>query len=207
MGLETKKKLSEPLTIQRRKIQGIIHKEKSQLMQQDAKSIKLPCGSLVDKALGTSPSLLGSQEKGKIRINNSIFNLTCGKYAILWGVEAGNDNQFPKEISLFMGDWVIWGPRGFGTHLLIIYKLRISWLLTSLTPLLPCRSGEEAAIMERNVIPLTHPWMLAASKTSAWIGGVSAFKSPNAPQKLLKVRDTAKNRHPTNQKNQRSGHQ
>lgn len=39
--------------------------------------------------------------------------------------------------------------------------------------------------------------MLTASTTSAWIDGVSAFKSPNAPQKLLKVRDTAKNRHPT----------
>ena len=37
--------------------------------------------------------------------------------------------------------------------------------------------------------------MLTASTTSAWIDGVSAFKSPNAPQKLFKVRDTAKNRH------------
>lgn len=107
-------RMSEPQTIQRRRIQGITGKreEKSQLTERDAKSIKLPCGSLVDKALATSPCLPGSQEEGKIRMDNSIFNLTHRKYAILWGVEAGNENQFPKEISPFMGDWVIWGPRG-----------------------------------------------------------------------------------------------
>lgn len=33
----------------------------------------------IDRAVGIRPHLLGSQEEGKIRIDNSIFNLTCGK--------------------------------------------------------------------------------------------------------------------------------